>query len=328
MDLREQFLIDVKNALAVNYDYNDLQNIVNVIVIELGKYELAEKSGEIAIRDNSNERLLDMYTGILLNEGKAKRTVRAYRDLLERFSTDVGCNLTDVQYLDIESWLAKLYSNTKQTTRNNYRAYLSAFYKWLVKFNIIPRNPMLMVNPIKCPDEEKLSFTDVEIDNIRSGCETLRDRAEIELLLSTGARADELCNITLDNIDFSSGEVRIEHGKGDKGRTVYMNSVACYHLKEYLKTRADDMRALFVTREKTIVNTNVLERDIKRIAKRGMVAKAHPHKFRRTFATIMYKRGMSIRTIQKLLGHANLNTTMRYINASNEFVMNECRKYA
>jgi len=328
MDLREQFLMNVQNRLATCFEADDLARISGAIIVELSQYQLTERIEELAIRDNSNDRLLEMYGGVLLTEGKSKRTVREYLALLRRFAGAIGKNLTDASVFDIRIWLALMQKQASLRSCENYRSYLSAFYNWMMKEEIIQKNPMLKITPIKFQQEVKLPFSDVEIDALRSACQTLRERAELELMLSSGARVSEVAGLDRTDVNLATLDVIIREGKGGKGRTTYINDVARLHLQRYISSRTDACPCMFLTRNGDRIEKGSIERDMRKLGARAGVENVHPHRFRRTFATGLAKRGMDVRSIQILMGHTNLNTTMHYISLDKEHLKTEYKRFA
>lgn len=248
--------------------------------------------------------------------------------MLHRFMREVHKPLVELNVFDVRVWLAEMQTKVSLRTCENYRSYLSAFYMWLAAEGIVSSNIMAKIKPIKYEDKVKSPFSDVEIDALRSSCQTLRDRAILELLLSSGIRVTELCSLDIDDINLDNMTVLVREGKGGKQRTTFMNDVCKNHLQKYLESRKDSSRILFYTKAKTRLTKNMAENDLHRIGDAAKVANVHPHKCRRTFATSMYKRGMDVHTIQKLLGHSNINTTMCYISTNDIRTEGEYRRFS
>ena len=134
------------------------------------------------------------------------------------------------------------------------------------------------------------------------------------MLLSTGVRVSELTSMKIEDINFSNLSVHVVHGKGNKERITYTTPVAAKYLLTYLNDRKEkDRDCLFCNMYHEQLRPGGVNRILKTIEKRAGVENVHPHRFRRTFATNLAKRGMEIQEIQRLLGHANLNTTMIYV---------------
>ena len=148
-----------------------------------------------------------------------------------------------------------------------------------------------------------------------------------ELLLSTGIRLNEMSLLDIQDINFNTLAIHIKHGKGSKERLVYTTALAAKHIKDYLLTRSDNNSALFISRQKQRISKSGNWRAIKNIGKKANVEDVHPHRFRRTFATNLAKKGMPIQDIQRLLGHSNINTTTVYVYGDNELIKSSYNKY-
>lgn len=177
---------------------------------------------------------------------------------------------------------------------------------------------MKKVNPIKHPAPLKKSFTPIEVDAIKTACKSKLERAMIEFLLSTGLRCEELCNLKWDDINFDTRDVYVIEGKGGKNRVTMMDDVASKYLLEYRDGLDFKNEYVFAVKYGNIVKqrtTDSVWRKLKAVAERAGIEEANPHKFRHTFATTLYRRGLDVRMIQKLLGHSNIATTMIYIDS-------------
>lgn len=159
----------------------------------------------------------------------------------------------------------------------------------------------------------RLPFNDVEIDKLRSVCKTPKRRAVIEVLLSSGVRCEELTNLDIGDVDMRNRTLLVRNGKGGKDRIVYISEVAAEHLERYLSTRKDSSVELFRTQQGERYSCSGIQDMMRRLGKAAGISNVHPHRFRRTFATNLYKRGMDVHEIQRLMGHSNIQTTLGYI---------------
>jgi len=167
-----------------------------------------------------------------------------------------------------------------------------------------------------------------EVEKLRDACEDIREKALIDVFLSTGMRIGELEKLKKTDINFQEGKL-IVFGKGSKEREVYLNAKAKIHLAEYIMSRADDSPWLFVAIKKPY---NGLKKTgfscvLKGIAERACVDNVHPHRFRRTAATIALNRGMPIEQVQILLGHVDISTTQLYAITNSRNVKLSHEKY-
>ncbi|MCD8355940.1 MAG: tyrosine-type recombinase/integrase [Clostridia bacterium] len=326
---QEELFQNVRNSLiASGFSPVSIDRIINIFIINLNEYDITEKCTAIEVRETTSEKILKLYAGILLTEGKTQKTVYGYVRLISRFLYEMNKPLLEVNVFDIRVWLAKMQQQVSLRTCENYRSYLSAFYQWLTREELISTNPTAKIKPIKYDDVVRLPFSEIELDALRSACATLRERAEFELFISSGVRVSELCAMNITDINLNSLDVLVREGKGNKQRTTYINTVCAVHLKRYLESRTDDAQYLFITRNHTRLTKSAAESDLKRIGQRANVPITHPHRCRRTFASDLARKGMDVRTIQQLMGHSNINTTMGYITLSNEHIKNEYRRFA
>ncbi|TES96484.1 hypothetical protein E3J85_01100 [Patescibacteria group bacterium] len=218
----------------------------------------------------------------------------------------------------------------KQNTQNYHVIALRAFLKYLAKRDI----KTLTAEKIELGKSPKRQVEFLDAEEIGRLLETpdtktekgLRDRAILELLFSTGLRVGELVKLTRDQLNLERGEFAVR-GKGDKVRVVFLSASTIYWLKEYFKKRRDKSRAVFVAArgEKDITKKakNLTPRSIQRIVrenalKAGIVKKVTPHTLRHSFATDLLISGADIRSVQALLGHANITTTQVYTHVTDK----------
>lgn len=173
-------------------------------------------------------------------------------------------------------------------------------------------------------------MTKLDLEKIRSACQTKRERAIVEMLYSTGCRVTELERLNILDINFDTKEVML-FGKGNKHRTSYLNAKAELALREYLSERKDDNEALFVYSKKPYsrLKKSGIEAIIKKIAQRTTGVSTHitPHIFRHTTATTAIDRGINIVDVSKLLGHERIETTMEYITTNSNSVKSNHKNY-
>lgn len=327
--MKEKMLKDIMEKLTARYGSEDLGYISAAITKVLANYEVTEKSTQLIPYDDFNDRIIKRYTACMFVDGKSTKTITMYTNRLSAFARFVGLPLDKVGTYDIRFYLASMKeAGVSDRTLENYRSYISAFYQWLTREDYIAKNPCEKIPPIKYREEIRKPFTDTEVDKIRSACQSVRDRAIIETLLSSGLRVAELSSLDISDIDFVSLSVRVRDGKGAKERITYITTVCAMHLKTYLMQRADDNPALFLSaRKRQRLDPSGLRNILKTIEKRAGVDDVHPHRFRRTFATNLSKRGMDVQTIARLMGHSNIQTTMIYVLLDETTVINEYKKH-
>ena len=178
------------------------------------------------------------------------------------------------------------------------------------------------------PSTIKETYTDEQLESMRDNCDNPRDLALIDILASTGMRVGELVLLNRDDISFDEREC-IVFGKGDKERMVYFDARTKIHLQNYLDSRTDNNDALFVSLKAPYNRMKIggIELRLREMGKRLNIDKVHPHKFRRTLATVAIDKGMPIEQLQKLLGHQRIDTTLQYAMVKQSNVKIAHRKY-
>lgn len=229
---------------------------------------------------------------------------------------------------DMRFYLAnEMSKGLKGSTRETKRAIISSFFQWMYRDGLIDSNPMVKIKPIRYDSKIKKPLYEIDIDKIRRACKSDKERAVIEVLLSTGVRISELVNMQVDDIDKTTLAVHVKHGKGNKERITFITPVSMYYVIEYISKRKEEGKYLIYNKNHERMGVRGIQSMIKRISSRAGVGDVYPHRFRRTFATNLSKRGMSVQEIQILMGHTNSSTTMRYIAMDNTSIRVSYQKY-
>lgn len=326
-DLIERIKLDLLDVIK---DKDEYDNVVNIITIALGNYELSEICTELTTHDESNIMFIKKYIACLMIDGKSEKTMYQYSHELQRFYAAIGKSFVNIDTDDIRLYLAlckqKGLSNRSLAT---IRSYLFAFFEWMATEEIITKNPCIKIKPVKYNRETEKPFSSVEVDALRSACKNNRERALIETLLASGVRREELCDLEIRDVDFTEKSLVVRKGKGGKRRVTYLNDLAILYLKKYFAERGNlsPNEKVFVTQRGNISNSG-LRYILKEIGERSGVENIHPHRFRRTFATSLVNRGMDVQEMQRLLGHVNINTTMCYVCVDDDRVRNSYNKYS
>ena len=327
-DYRMQFVREVEANLACRYDAEEIAVISNLVVKALEGYELTERCTELALQDDINEKLIRRYRACLTVDGKSEKTIMQYGRTIRKLSDVIRRPFPEMGAYDVRFFLAmEQERGLSNRTLETIRANISAFFQWMTDDDIIQKNPVAKLKPIKYVDEVKAPFSDVEMDALRGACQTKKERAIIELLVSSGIRVSELTSMKVGDINQETLAVHVVHGKGSKERMTYTTAVAMKHLISYLKSRKEDGPMLFYNKNHDPIATNGIRFVLNTIAKRAGVKNVHPHRFRRTFATNLAKRGMDIQEIQRLMGHSNINTTLVYISIDDTKVQASYKRY-
>lgn len=279
--------------------------------------------------DDSFE-LLDHFISTKRLEGRSEKTLKYYKSTIDKVLNAIDKNVKAITTDDLRNYLSEYQSRptvSKQSV-DNVRRNLSSFFTWLEDENYILKSPVRRIRKIKTSTPVKETYSDDEMERLRDSCKNIRDLAMIELLSSTGMRVGELVLLNIDDINFNEREC-IVLGKGDKERIVYFDARTKLHLLDYLKSRSDQNDALFVGLRSPYNRLGIggIELIIRKLGRSIGIKKCHPHKFRRTMATLAIDKGMPIEQVQKLLGHEKIDTTLHYAMVKQSNVKNAHRKY-
>lgn len=348
--MREDLIEQITSLLISKGCYQE--GVTEELTIILADYEVAKRSTEVMVVDeDENIMLVKKFITAKIVKGLSERTLKYYKDTIDFFLRRVQKNITEVTSDDIRLYIAirKKRDHVTDTTAGNELRNLRSFYNWLYMEELIKTNPIAKVEPMKKAKTKKEAFTEIEVELIRQQCSTERERAIVELLLSTGCRVSELVHIKRGEV--KDGAVLV-HGKGNKDRTVYLNARAQIALQKYMEEREDKEEWIFpgsvnLASEKGCtmrkykeqwykhaeavidkpIDIATIEQLIRNLGKRAGVPNVHPHRFRRTCATFALRRGMPIEQVSKMLGHESIETTQIYLDLSEKDLEQAHRKY-
>lgn len=326
--MKEKLIQDILIAMSGKLTADQAQELKLVFYLKLQDYELQEKTTELTIRDQSNFTLLARYIATIQQRGYAEGTVLLYKQRLLNLLMWVNKPVVEITADDLRTYLAYYKSFRKVTNRtlDGVRKNIRSFWIWMQKEDIVLKNEAVKLDKIKYPTILQRPFSDEDRAKIHDACKHIRDLAMIEVLYSTGVRVSEL--VRMNREDVINGEA-IVFGKGSKERKVYFSGHALHYLNEYLASRDDDNPALFVTLDKPHkrLAKNGIEARIRNLGTWAGVEKTHPHRYRHTMATNAVHRGMPIQEVQKLLGHAQISTTLIYAEVNQDDVKSSHAKY-
>lgn len=255
-------------------------------------------------------------------EGCSNKTLTYYDSTIRNVLKSTGKSVQDITTDDLRIYLDAYQTNNgvSKVTIDNIRRILSTFFAWLEDENFIIKSPVRRIHKVKTCKTVKETYSDEFLEIMRDNAESIRDLAMIDLLASTGIRVGELVLINRVDVDFVNREC-IVLGKGNKQRKVYFDARTKIHLQRYLSERTDDNPALFVTLHKPYSRLQIkgVEMRLQRLGRKLGLIRVHPHKFRRTLATMAIDKGMPIEQVQQLLGHESVDTTLQYamVNQNN-----------
>lgn len=312
-DARDKYVELVTACMNKQLDVEQLRCLRNAMYASMDGISInfvTEKA--LTINQNDNISIFHSFYLSKRIQGLSEKSLKNYLAELKKFFLATNKRVQDVQAADVQLYLAKIIDKNSKNYADTCRRYLSSFYTWCEEEEIVARSPLKKIRKIKFPKVVRQPFSFEEIELMRQQCDTVRNRAIFEFLLSTACRASEVVALNIKEVDLVSGEA-IVTGKGDKQRFVYLNPVSKVYLKQYLDSRTDSNPALFVSELEPHERLHLsgIEIFIRRIG-RVVGTKAFPHRLRHTCATIALKRGMPIEQVQKMLGHEKIDTTLIY----------------
>lgn len=314
----------------VGLDADEAQKLDAVLHSVLSNYEFTEKKTAISAINDQWMKTLDLFIARKIVDGKSNKTMKLYKMQLSRLLSYLNKTCEEITEADLFQYLAMYKSsrNVSNSYLDDLRRIMTSFFGWLYRKGFIPNDPSSGLDPIKREKIIKKPFTDEELELLRRSCKDEREVALLELLYATGIRVSELVKLNKTDINLDTLEV-VVRGKGNKERQTYITQTAKLHIKRYLDLRTDDSEALFVTKRSphSRLTVGAIQRILKQIGMRVGVEHVHPHRFRRTMATNVLKKGMPIEEVRTILGHVKLETTMIYCTVDQENVRHSHSKY-
>lgn len=290
--------------------YEKLKQVLDAVFVN---YKIEEIKDELNSEDN--QHYVESFLSSKRLEGCSEKTLHYYESTIQMLLNKVQKHVKHVTTDDLRKYLTD-YQNDHKSSRvtiDNIRRILSSFFSWLEDEDYIVKSPVRRIHKVKSATTIKETYSDESLELMRDNCNSLRDLALIDILASTGMRVGELVLLNINDINFNEREC-VVFGKGDKERIVYFDARTKIHLQNYINSRNDENRALFVSikRPYNRLTIGAIETIIRNLGKQLDIPKAHPHKFRRTLATKAIDKGMPIEQLQKLLGHQKIDTTLQY----------------
>lgn len=275
-------------------------------------------------------RHLDEYINHMRGNKKSEGTIHEYvRNLTDVF-TAIGKDEEAIVYEDIENYKLSIASLSSSTINTRISA-LKSYYKFLMQRRYVEVNPVEYVECPKVKNKEKIPLTGEQVRAMIAKTSNVRMEAFIMALATTGMRIAELASVTIDDYNNRVGNTIIITGKGDKERRVTFPDEAIACIDKYIWTERGIHAAktgtnlLFVSNQGTALAAGNMGEQLKKIAKEAGIPqwdKVCNHLLRTTCATLALRNGVELPTIQKMLGHSDINTTTRYAKIADETVAN------
>ena len=325
--MKQNLITDVVQGMLPYLNNAQTEKLQEVLQHTLFGYEVTKVENDT---ENLEQDLVELFLSAKRIEGCSEKTLKYYNATIQAMLACVGKGVRHIVTDDVRSYLTEYQAKNQSSkvTIDNIRRILSSFFSWLEDEDYILKSPVRRIHKVKTGTNIKETYTDEALELMRDSCTELRDLAIIDMLASTGMRVGEMVLLNRADIDFNEREC-VVFGKGDKERIVYFDARTKIHLQNYLNSRRDENPALFVSLQKPHKRLQIsgIEVRLREYGKRLGLSKVHPHKFRRTLATMAIDKGMPIEQLQQLLGHRRIDTTLQYAMVKQSNVKIAHRKY-
>lgn len=262
-------------------------------------------------------------------DGLSPKTLKSYRDNLNAFARRVDKHVSSINADDIREYIGYLSDRgLADSTLQLHVNILRSFFAWMNLEDIIKKNPMLKIKSLKVDKlRARRPLTAEQLEKLRDECQTYKEKALVEFMVSSGCRLSEVIGIQVDQVNWHERSV-VVLGKGNKERTVYFSVRAKVMLQAYLEQRRGG-EALFASSRAPYgpMQDRAVQKILKSLGERAAIPRrVHPHILRHTFASNAINAGMDITIIQQLLGHSDPKTTLIYAELSPRMVRYEYEK--
>lgn len=325
--MKEEIVSEVVQQMRPFLNNVEVKKLKEVLEHTLFYYEVSAATVE---REDDSEELVNAFLAAKRIEGCSEKTLKYYQTTIEAMLCSVQKSLRYITTEDLRNYLTSYQKrkNLSRVTVDNVRRILSSLFAWLEDEDYILKSPVRRIHKVKTATNIKETYTDESLELMRDSCTELRDLAMIDMLASTGMRVGEMVLLNRDDINFADREC-VVFGKGDKERVVYFDARTKIHLQNYLESRTDTCPALFVSLRFPHERLKIggVEVRLRKLGRNLGIQKVHPHKFRRTMATMAIDKGMPIEQLQRLLGHSKIDTTLQYAMVKQSNVKLAHKKY-
>ena len=325
--MKQNLINEVIQGMLPFLNNAQTEKLQEVLQHTLFNYTVSEDENKEAPAERN---LVESFLAAKRIEGCSEKSLKYYDATITSLLTELGKDVKHIVTDDIRTYLTDYQARKKSSkvTIDNIRRILSSFFSWLEDEDYILKSPVRRIHKVKTGTNIKETYTDEALELMRDSCTQIRDLAMIDMLASTGMRVGEMVLLNREDINFNEREC-VVFGKGNKQRIVYFDARTKIHLQNYLNSRADDNPALFVSLKQPYKRLQIsgVEVRLRQYGKELGIPKVHPHKFRRTLATMAIDKGMPIEQLQQLLGHRRIDTTLQYAMVKQSNVKLAHRKY-
>lgn len=325
--MKQKIVAAVVQGMLPYLNNAQTEKLQEVLLHTLWDYDISVSDGKA---ERQEQDLLSLFLAAKRIEGCSEKSLKYYQATTQAMLDGIGKPIKEIVTEDIRQYLTN-YQRERHSSRvtiDNVRRILSSFFSWLEDEDYILKSPVRRIHKVKTASNIKETYSDETLELMRDSCSEMRDLAMIDLLASTGMRVGEMVLLNRDDVDFAEREC-VVFGKGDKERMVYFDARTKLHLQTYLDSRNDNNPALIVSLKAPFSRLSIggVETRLRELGRQLGVHKVHPHKFRRTLATMAIDKGMPIEQLQQLLGHKRIDTTLQYAMVKQSNVKLAHRKY-
>ena len=326
--MKNMLITEIEQKMLKKIDNYQLEALHDVLMQVFKNIVFIETEDTDQSLDNAE--MLKEFLSAKRIEGCSEKSLSYYYKTITVALSSINKGIKHITTDDLRAYLTEYQAkkNSSKVTMDNIRRILSSFFSWLEDEDYIIKSPVRRIHKVKTSKTIKETYTDENLEIMRDSCVELRDLAMIDMLSSTGMRVGEMVLLNREDINFNERECVVV-GKGDKERIVYFDARTKIHLQNYLDSRTDNEPALFVSLRSPHKRLTIgaIEYRLREMGKRLGINKVHPHKFRRTLATMAIDKGMPIEQLQRLLGHQRIDTTLQYAMVKQSNVKLAHRKY-
>lgn len=320
MEARDTVINAVIRRMEPELNNDQLKKLKVVLILNLGNFRLEEQKNEVVIYDETSDvAAYKQYFISMKLKNLADGTIALRMRTIDKFMRWIKKPYKDITTWDIKEYLAQrtMVDRVASSTLERERGTICLFFSWLYNEDYLTKDIGKNVEKIKVEKRLRQAFTPVEVEQLRNACRKPKEKAVIEMLLSTACRVSELVSIRMEDYDPIRGEATVI-GKGNKERKVYFNAKAKVAIDNYLIVKPHLVGPILcgLKGPGTMFTPNGVQKMIREIAFRANVSKAHPHKFRSTAATFAINRGEDINDVRIFLGHEDIKTTQNYIDST------------
>lgn len=325
--MKQNLITDIIQGMLPYLNNAQSKRLQEILQSTFTNYEITSSTVEAK---EAEQDFVELFLAAKRIEGCSEKSLKYYEATITTMIKTINKNVKYIVTDDIRGYLTEHQQKKglSKVTIDNIRRILSSFFSWLEDEDYILKNPVRRMHKVKTGTNIKETYSDETLEIMRDNCNELRDLAIIDMLASTGMRVGEMVLLNRNDIDFNEREC-IVFGKGSKERIVYFDARTKIHLQNYLESRNDNNPALFVSLKSPHERLKIggIEARLREFGKKLGLNKVHPHKFRRTLATVAIDKGMPIEQLQQLLGHRKIDTTLQYAMVKQSNVKIAHRKY-